>query len=580
MQDLLGTMRQEFQMLLDYPYAQEFFLLLYYCCNHKIMHLLRSIGPHIMLYAQCFDEHISQTFAQYYDIDFNTPFQIQHLPLDGTPLTDLHLIALARHQLRCSADLGGLRLVSMEEVAMPAFLVARLKHFRQLAEEGVRGPYLMDCLTASTSLFTEPLRKAYSAVLQRGAVAIHSDQDQHRYDAAGMFLPDTVIYHDPDPATATRAVAKTLSSVINQNHLSKWYRAQHPNIQFLQQLKVIHPTLGQRLDHLSPVVYTAPHDGFDLPPNLAVKHRPNAFLTCLLPDRPDGLSKHQLSMYFKLLLGLRLPPINTDNQCCPCGVQVDLYGFHRLNCKRGAGPAFKSGHNTVQDQLAYELRRLNLSVVSQDAKLRQQFSHLTSKKRGDLAVDAESTQFRLLTPGQIPRDKFILDVSITAMVNGRGQWGGVFNRETKRYANHTLVQKQTAKFTKHGHHYARIGFAFAPFVGSSYGTFGPTMARLLMGLANEELRQHDSYRTRVGLDPLVDPSARAQFRALCYRQSSARIGHALAKATVKRLLATPSLPIPSPVPRSLAARNRPGPADFVSLSPPHLSSHPSSLSPV
>ncbi len=75
----------------------------------------------------------------------------------------------------------------------------------------------------------------------------------------------------------------------------------------------------------------------------------------------------------------------------PCGVQEDLYGFHRLNCKRGAGPAFKSGHNTVQDQLAYELRRLNLSVVSQDAKLRQQFSHLTSKKRGDLAVDAEST---------------------------------------------------------------------------------------------------------------------------------------------------------------------------------------------
>jgi hypothetical protein len=49
-----------------------------------------------------------------------------------------------------------------------------------------------------------------------------------------------------------------------------------------------------------------------------------------------------------------------------------------------------------------------------------------------------------------------------------------------------------------------------------------------MGLANEELRQHDSYGTRVGLDPLVDPSARVRFRALCYRQSSARISHALA----------------------------------------------------
>jgi hypothetical protein len=51
MQAFLGKMRQEFQMLHDYPYAQEFFLLLYYCCNHKIMHLLSSIGPHIMLVA-------------------------------------------------------------------------------------------------------------------------------------------------------------------------------------------------------------------------------------------------------------------------------------------------------------------------------------------------------------------------------------------------------------------------------------------------------------------------------------------------------------------------------------------------
>jgi hypothetical protein len=39
----------------------------------------------------------------------------------------------------------------------------------------------------------------------------------------------------------------------------------------------------------------------------------------------------------------------------------------------------------------------------------------------------------------------------------------------------------------------------------------------------------------------VDPSARAQYQ-LYFRQSSVRIGPALAKATVQRLLATPSLP--------------------------------------
>ena len=34
-------------------------------------------------------------------------------------------------------------------------------------------------------------------------------------------------------------------------------------------------------------------------------------------------------------------------------------------------------------------------------------------------------------------------------------------------------------------------------------------------------------------DPIKDPSERSQFRALCFRHSSARIGHALAKASVR-----------------------------------------------
>ena len=71
---------------------------------------------------------------------------------------------------------------------------------------------------------------------------------------------------------------------------------------------------------------------------------------------------------------------------------------------------------------------------------------------------------------------------------------------------------------------------------------------------------------------LEDPAARSQFRSLCYRQISARIGNAVAKATVMRLLSIPRLPVPLPVDRTLLARNCPGPAD--SFSP----SCPSSLS--
>jgi hypothetical protein len=67
------------------------------------------------------------------------------------------------------------------------------------------------------------------------------------------------------------------------------------------------------------------------------------------------------------------------------------------------------------------------------------------------------------------------------------------------------------------------------------GSFGPTAFRCIFSLADLETRQHESLLARQGLPPL-DPSACSQFRAICYRQSSAHIGHAVAKASVMRLL--------------------------------------------
>ena len=59
----------------------------------------------------------------------------------------------------------------------------------------------------------------------------------------------------------------------------------------------------------------------------------------------------------------------------------------------------------------------------------------------------------------------------------------------------------------------------------------------------------------------MDPSACPQYRKLCFRQSSARCGRAIAKATVMLLLATPSLPNLDSPSRAYFARYRPGPAD-------------------
>ena len=90
-----------------------------------------------------------------------------------------------------------------------------------------------------------------------------------------------------------------------------------------------------------------------------------------------------------------------------------------------------------------------------------------------------------------------------------------------------------------------------------------------------ELRQHDFFPARQGLLPMLDPSARSQFRAISYRPISASIGHAVAKASVMRLLGVPRLPL-QPFLRASLAWNCPTPAvSFPSPVPLSFSFFPS-----
>ena len=102
------------------------------------------------------------------------------------------------------------------------------------------------------------------------------------------------------------------------------------------------------------------------------------------------------------------------------------------------------------------------------------------------------------------------------------------------------------------------------FVCSSFGALGPSAIRYLAALATLELRQHEAVRSLQGLDHL-DPSERAQYRASCFRSSSARIAAAMAKATIMRLAGTPSLPVVVPVSRPHLARNVRGVSDICDL---------------
>ena len=66
------------------------------------------------------------------------------------------------------------------------------------------------------------------------------------------------------------------------------------------------------------------------------------------------------------------------------------------------------------------------------------------------------------------------------------------------------MQQEQIKITKHADFYARIGFAFFPFVVSCFGSFRPIAVRGLFSMADLELCLHDSLRAKQGLDPLAN----------------------------------------------------------------------------
>ena len=166
----------------------------------------------------------------------------------------------------------------------------------------------------------------------------------------------------------------------------------------------------------------------------------------MLPYNTEGLSKYQMSLYLKLLHGLPLPSPNTDQGICSCGCSQDALGYHRLNCKKHAGRAFRAGHDVIQDAIARELRRLDLKVVDNDQELRKNYSHLTSKKRGDLAVSAPADTLTVYdNVNRLYRSDFILDVKTVSVVNGHGVWTPAFNVDKGKITNLGLLQQEEVK---------------------------------------------------------------------------------------------------------------------------------------
>jgi hypothetical protein len=93
-----------------------------------------------------------------------------------------------------------------------------------------------------------------------------------------------------------------------------------------------------------------------------------------------------MSLYLKLLLGPPIPSLMESSPVCPSRQNHDFHGYHRLNCKQNAGRANRAAHDLVQLALKKEFQRLGLRVVDNDNEMRKQYAHLSSQKRGDLAI--------------------------------------------------------------------------------------------------------------------------------------------------------------------------------------------------
>jgi hypothetical protein len=126
-----------------------------------------------------------------------------------------------------------------------------------------------------------------------------------------MVCPHLFLFQEADVANAVAGVPKILPKVTNQKYLTQWYRETCPTRRDFIRLRQLeaYPFIDTRLTHISPIQYTGPHKPFDLHHKITFRHQPNAFLKTLLPIQEECMSKHQMSLYLKLLLGLPIPSL-------------------------------------------------------------------------------------------------------------------------------------------------------------------------------------------------------------------------------------------------------------------------------
>ena len=204
-----------------------------------------------------------------------------------------------------------------------------------------------------------------------------------------------------------------------------------------------------RLAPIFPGKLNGSHKPFDIHPKFITGFQPNAFLKTLLPSWDNSMSQYQMGLYLKLILGLPIPALLQDSPICPCRRRHDLLGSHSLNCKQNAGKAHIAAHEAVAKAVKRVFQRTGHKVVDNDPEMRARYFHLTTQKRGDLAILWDS-EFQFLDPiSRRPWTDAIADVKVVFLVNSHGTWTPAQSPHKDKIENPGLVQQEQIKNHKH-----------------------------------------------------------------------------------------------------------------------------------
>jgi hypothetical protein len=134
---------EQFQKLIQFPFANCFILLLCYCCNQKLMYLMRNIFPTIMLqHAHYFDNKIQSLFYNNFKLSLINLTSAS--VLEGNELDASQIIQLANFQIRDAEERGGFGLKSMASISIPAFTAATFCHIFSTNPLLLQGQTILD----------------------------------------------------------------------------------------------------------------------------------------------------------------------------------------------------------------------------------------------------------------------------------------------------------------------------------------------------------------------------------------------------------------------------------------------------